>query len=75
MYRSMVRSLSYIARCEGSSSMNFDLKVNSKKVMILLLAMACVAILGGILLFPLVVAKAEAAFVAGAASVLSVELI
>lgn len=55
--------------------MNFDLKVNSKKVMILLLAMACVAILGGILLFPLVVAKAEAAFVAGAASVLAVELI
>lgn len=55
--------------------MNFNLKVNSKNTMILLYAMAGVAVLGGILLFPLVVAKAEAAFVSVVAAILAVELI
>ncbi|MBQ9780866.1 MAG: hypothetical protein IJW00_07955 [Clostridia bacterium] len=55
--------------------MNFNLKVNSKKVMIVLLAMAGVALLGAIILFSTVVANAEAAFVSGTAAVLAVELI
>lgn len=55
--------------------MNFNLKVNNKKVLIVLLAMAAVGIIGGIVLFPAVVAQAEAAFVAVVASILAVELI
>ncbi|MBE6557917.1 MAG: hypothetical protein E7661_02755 [Ruminococcaceae bacterium] len=55
--------------------MNFNVKVNSKKTLLILLIMAGVAILGGILLFPLVVAQAEAAFVATVSTILAIELI
>ena len=60
---------------EGSFYMNFNVKVNSKKTLLILLIMAGVAILGGILLFPLVVAQAEAAFVATVSTILAIELI
>ena len=55
--------------------MNFNIKVNSKKTLIVLLIMAGVSILVGILLFPLVVSQAEAAFVAAVSGILAVELI
>ncbi len=55
--------------------MNFNIKVNSKKTLLVLLVMAGVSILGGILLFPLVVSRAEAAFVAAVSAILAVELI
>lgn len=55
--------------------MNFNLKVNNKKVLIVVLAMACVAILGGILLFPLVVAKAASGFMAVTSGIVAVTAI
>ena len=55
--------------------MNFNVKVNSKKVMYVLLAMAAITIIGGILLFPLVVSPAEAAIVSVTSTMLAIELI
>lgn len=52
--------------------MNFNVKVNSKKVSIVILAMAAVAILAGILLFPLVVAKAGSGFMKAMSTILAV---
>ena len=62
-------------RSEGSFHMNFNVKVNSKKALFILCIMAGVSLLGGILLFPLVVAQAEAAFVSVVATILAIELI
>ena len=56
-------------------NLDFNLKVNSKKVLIVLLAVAAAAILGGIILFPTVVASSEAAFVSVMATLLAVELL
>ena len=52
--------------------MNFNMKVNSKKVSIVILVMAFVAILGGILLFPLVVAPAASAYMTVMSSILAI---
>lgn len=75
MYRSIMCPQIPLPGCEGSTYMNFNVKVNSKKVMIVLLAMAAVTILGGILLFPLVVARAAAAIVSVTSTLLAIELI
>ncbi len=56
-------------------NLDFNLKVNNKKVLIVLLAVAAVAILGGIILFPTVVASAEAAFVSVMATFLAIEML
>ncbi|MBE6586737.1 MAG: hypothetical protein E7645_09535 [Ruminococcaceae bacterium] len=55
--------------------MNFNVKINSKITWILLWSMAGLSFLGGILLFPLVVATAKAAFVSVTATILAIELL
>lgn len=56
-------------------NLDFNLKVNNKKVLIVLVAVAAVAIIGGIILFPTVVASSEAAFVSVMATFLAIELL